>query len=473
MVDNRLDTNVIDKRLSRNVLKRILDNSYDEISVSDASGIIIYMNEACERHYGLRPEQVIGKTVYSLTKSGYWAPVLAPVVLKEKRRVTMEQMTHIGRKMVVTATPVLDSKNNIEFIVWNSRDITEIESMKHDLMETKKMVEHYRQEVYDLRKRDTSFEGYIASSKAMKKCLELANKIAAVDSTVLITGETGTGKNVIAKYVHNRSLRRHEKMMKINCAAIPEQLLESELFGYCGGAFTGADRYGKQGLVELANGGTLFLDEIGEIPISLQAKLLELVQENSFIPVGGKCRTKVDIRIIAATNRNLEQLVEEEKFRQDLYYRLNVINIHLPPLRDRVDDIIPLLNYYLEVYDNKYKRNHWFTQQALDILVNHTWPGNIREIGNLVERLVVTISDTKIRPEHLSGIVKKELRAKTQFEWNPQLFIDDSHSLKEKETQLIMELYRKLGSSYKVADALKISQSKVSRTVRKQKAKKN
>lgn len=449
-------------------LKRILDNSYDEIFVIDREGKVVYVNEACERHYGLKPEEVIGKFASELAEEGYYAPYIAPIVFREKLRVTVEQVTRYGKKLVVTATPVMDGKGEIAFVVMNSRDITEIEKLKHDLEETKRMLERYRREVYELRKHTVSHPGMIANSEKMKSCLELASRVAAVDTTVLITGETGSGKNVLAKYIHNMSPRKKGAMMCINCAAIPEQLLESELFGYCKGAFTGADPQGKMGLVELADGGTLFLDEIGEVPLGLQAKLLELIEENRFIPVGGKGHKKVNIRIIAATNRDLRKLVDEGRFRSDLYYRLNVIDISLPPLREHREDIVPLLTHFLGVFDKKYNRAHLLTQEVVDILMDYSWPGNIRELENLVERLVITVPEGKIMPEHLPANIRTGFADGTAA--SDGFFLGDIEaylSMKEREQGLIIELYKRLGSTYKVADKLKISQSKVARTVRK------
>jgi transcriptional regulator with PAS, ATPase and Fis domain len=301
-------------------------------------------------------------------------------------------------------------------------------------------------------------------------CLGLAQRVATVDSTVLILGESGTGKNVLAANIHRMSKRQNGPFININCATIPERLMESELFGYCRGAFTGAEKGGKAGLVELASNGTLFLDEIGEIPLVVQAKLLQLIQEHQFIPIGGNVYKKVDIRIIAATNQNLELLVKEGKFREDLYYRLNVVEIDMPPLRERSEDIIPLLYYFLNKYDSFYKTSHQFNPPSLDILSVYPWPGNIRELEHLVERLVVTIPKTYIQPEHLP---QKFLKAQATIENTPKIselklqLISKEGSLKETEQKLIIDLYGELKSTYKVAETLKISQSKVSRVIRK------
>lgn len=476
IIDNQFLINS-DLNLSGNQFKKILDNSYDEIFVVNSKGIVVYVNEACHRNYGLKPSEVIGKTVYHLVNEGYYNPALAPLVFKEKKTITLEQNTRFGKKLVVTATPVFNDNNEIELIVMNSRDITQIEKLKQALEETKDLVNLYKSEIIELRQQQIySYEGFSFRSKKMKVCVEIARRVAPMETTLLILGQSGTGKNIIAKEVHRLSQRKNGPFIIINCAAIPEQLFESELFGYRSGAFTGAERFGKVGLVELANKGTLFLDEIGEIPLSIQAKLLELIQEHSFIPVGGKEHKTVDIRILAATNCNLPRLVEEGKFRGDLYYRLNVIEIEIPPLKERTEDIIPLLYFFLNKFDTKYETSHQFDQACLDILKNYSWPGNIREVEHLVERLVITTNDGKIIPEQLPKQILSPNVVDTKMQYDvpfnkllaeQEEFNTQNYSLKENEKDLIIKLYRELKSSYKVANLLKISQSKVSRTVRK------
>ncbi|GAB6156396.1 sigma 54-interacting transcriptional regulator [Desulfosporosinus burensis] len=453
--------------LNREDLKRILDNSFDEIFVVDRNSIVTYVNEACVKHYGVNPSEVIGKTVDHLISEGYYSPALAPVVFREKKIVTLEQKTRSGINLVVTATPVFNCHGEIDFIVMNSRDITQIEQLKHDLDKTKKLVNHYKDKVDELIQQVSYFKGYSFSNQKMKSCLALVQRVALVNSTVLILGESGIGKNVLALDIHKMSPRKEGPFICINGATIPEHLLESELFGYCRGAFTGADKYGKVGLVELAHGGTLFLDEIGEIPLGVQAKLLELIQEHRFLPVGGKEHKTIDIRIIAATNRDLPQLIQEGKFREDLYYRLSVVEIDPPPLRERNEDIIPLLHYFLEKYDSQYKYSHEFDTRCLDVLQNYSWPGNIREMDHLAERLVVTIPEGKILPEHLPSKIFKiqtppsnnNLVDDELSKWKNLLKVSD-------EEAIIIRLYNELRSSYKVANTLNISQSKVTRIIR-------
>lgn len=418
----------------------------------------------------------------NIASKGYYNPIIAPIVFQEKKRVTLEQETRFGKKLVVTATPVFDERGEIDFVVMNSRDITHIEQLKQDLEKTKKLVEQYKTEVEELKQKQASFfEGFNFHSKQMKYCMEMAERVASVDTTVLITGQSGTGKNVLAKEIHKMSKRKSGPFISINCAAIPEQLLESELFGYCRGAFTGAEKSGKAGLVEHANNGTLFLDEIGEIPLSIQAKLLQLIQEHTFIPVGGKEQQQVNIRIVAATNRDLPKFIEEGKFREDLYYRLNVIEIEIPPLKERYEDIAPLLYYFLNIYDSKYNLSHHFNQECLDVLTNYSWPGNIRELEHLIERLVITVQDPYILPKHLPKKIFKNDALHMVKDEKFQMAEPEKHvvssireipapqqkSLKVTEMEMILQLYNDLKSSYKVAQALGISQSKVTRIVRK------
>jgi len=441
-------------------LQEILNHSYDEIFVINSKGIVVYVNNASERNYGLKPSEIIGKTVYHLVEEGYYTPSITPIVFKEKKRVTLSQETMIGKKLVVTATPILDEHGNIDLVVMNSRDMTEIEELKCNLEETEKLVQMYKQEVEELRKKEYKYEHLIVRSKSMKECVELAQKVSSTDSTVLILGESGTGKNVMAKYIHHISNRNKGPFKNINCAAIPDQLLESELFGYHRGAFTGANTAGKVGLLELANGGTLFLDEIAEIPLRLQAKLLEVIQEGRFIPVGGTEYKTIDTRIIAATNRDLEKMVRDGLFREDLFYRINVIELEIPPLRERLEDIVPLAHYFLNMYDKKYSASHYFSQDSLDTLMSHSWSGNVRELQHVIERLVITVKESKILPEHFPKSFRKTEKAKAN------LALQNLVPLDILEEELIIKAYKQLGSSYKVAKALNISQSKANRRIR-------
>lgn len=457
MKDNS-DMNWLD--LGPEEYKSILESSYDEISVIDANGIIVYINEACERNYGLKPSEMIGKDISELGAQGYYSPVIAPMVFKEKKRVTLEHETITGGKLVVTITPIFDNKGDIKWLVANSRDIGQIGSLKHDLQDTKNLLRKYKMEVEELKKKETFHDNLIVNSKQMSQCLELAQKVAPVDSTILILGESGTGKSLIAKHIHKLSERKG-LFMSINCAAIPDHLLESELFGYRRGAFTGAI-YDKAGLLELTHDGTIFLDEIGEIPLKLQGKLLEVIQEKQFIPLGGKEHKKINSRIIAATNRDLSQMVQKGEFREDLYYRLNVIELKIPSLRDRREDIPLMIKYFLDKFNKQYKNHHVVTPKCMDVLMKYAWPGNVRELEHVVERLVLTVQEEKINVDHLPEYFLQNQESSSETSIVP---LDSA--IEELKKDLILKAYKEFKSSYKVAEALNITQPRAYRMINK------
>ncbi len=272
----------------------------------------------------------------------------------------------------------------------------------------------------------------VAESQAMKKLLGLAAKVAGTDATVLILGESGTGKGMIASLIHQLSPRKEKPFLEINCAAIPEGLLESELFGYEKGAFTGAVK-AKQGLFEAANGGTIFLDEIGDLPLSLQAKLLRVLEDNTFHRVGGLKKIEVDVRIVAATNHNLEEMVKEGRFREDLFWRLNVVQVAVSPLRKRKDDIIPLANYFLEKYVSKHgKKIMGFSREAMEMLLSYHFPGNVRELENIVERAVILSEGELITSDDLPISVKNSQDGEPMPDSFQELTLPEAVALLEK-----------------------------------------
>lgn len=448
------------KELNRE-LEAIFNSSYDEIYVTDSVGTTLRVNKACERFYGLRAEEIVGQHVNELEKQGLFSPSITPQVLKEKKRITSVQTTKSGQKLIVTCNPVFDESGQIIRIVTNSRDITELSNLRQRLEETEKLMEIYRAEIVQLHtERLTSIE-VVGQSSIIKHVFEMAEKVAGVDSTVLIQGESGVGKGVIASKIHNFSKRSEGAFITINCGAIPENLMESELFGYEGGAFTGAQKQGKKGLVELANGGTIFLDEITELPLNLQVKLLHVIQEKKIMRVGGNDYINVDIRIIAATNRDIQQLIRERGFREDLYYRLNVVPLIVPPLRHRKEDVPLLLDYFLRALCAKYQFSKKFSPEVIDLLSSYNWPGNVRELENLVERLVVTTDSPEVLPVHLPDYI---LHANGNLE---NVFVLDICPLKdamdEVERQLLKKAFSKYRNTYRMAQALEVNQSTIVR----------
>lgn len=447
-------------------LETIINASFDEIFVTNGEGTVLRVNPAGEALYGLKAEQIVGKNATELGKKGLYSPTLYPIIKERKERVSMIQRTKTGKTVHVIGNPVFNSEGDIEIIIFTSRDLTEIRQLRAKMERTESLLDTYKAEFEELTKFQKQPDDLIAYSPNMRILLKLVNKIALVDSTVLLTGESGVGKGVIASTIHKRSSRNSGPLIQINCGAIPESLIESELFGYDGGAFTGAKKEGKKGLIEEAHGGTLFLDEIGEMPLSLQVKLLKTLQERVIYRVGGTKNVEVDIRIIAATNKDIETLVEEGKFREDLFYRLNVIPIHIPPLRTRPEDISYLIDYFLNKYNEKYHFSTYLSLEAENALIQYDWPGNVRQLENIIERLVVTTENKEISVTDLHDSITKKIADDQYF-----VHVRDICSLKqaqeEMEEQLIRKAYDMLKSSYKIADVLGINQSTAIRKIQK------
>ena len=455
------------------LLKNILDHSHDEIYVTNAQGIVLYVNQAVETHCGISALEIIGKNSEELSECHYWFPRVSPIALEKKKSVTLEQRTRTGKTLLTTATPVFNENGQLEYIIENARDITESTGLKIELAKSEKLLNRYQMEVEVRRKNDMDIPDLISKSLRMSNLLDLVHRISQVDSTVLLIGESGSGKSHMAKHIHKESPRHEGPFIVVNCASIPSELMESEMFGYSKGAFTGANAKGNIGLIELASDGTLFLDEIAELPLHMQAKLLQILQENQYYKVGGRELQQVNCRIIAATNQNIQELLQQGKFREDLYYRLNVFEIEIPPLRERKEEIIPLALYFLDNYNQKYKCERQLSEKVIDLFLQYSWPGNARELKNMIERLVVinnsTIIDDLDLPKSFNSIQCSQQTTSSPPNLtsivNHNLSLDDA--VNEVEKKLILQAYQKLGSSYEVATSLKISQSKASRLIRK------
>lgn len=320
---------------------------YDGVYITDGAGITLFINQAYQRITGIREEEVIGKHMGDLIKQGMISVSASLETIRTRRPVTLIQTIRNSRKIIVSATPVLSSAGEILYIISSVRDITELIRLKHEL-DSQKLLQS------DVPPADQMGLEDVVLGPATRSLFRLADKVAKTDAKILLQGETGVGKSMIAKYIHARSSRANEIFMELNCAAIPGHLVEAELFGYEPGAFTGALKQGKVGILESAHRGTLFLDEIGDLPLELQVKLLKVVEESKFMRVGSTQVRHVDVRIITATHRDLATLVREGLFREDLYYRLNIVTFEVPPLRQRREEIVPLLESYLEKFNEKY-----------------------------------------------------------------------------------------------------------------------
>ncbi|EEK75154.1 PAS domain-containing protein [Bacillus mycoides] len=435
-------------------LQDVFEYAFDEIFVTDDKGIVVRVNSMCERHYQLSAKELVGKHVKELQKEGIFYPSATLEVIEKKRPVELVQTTKSGEYLHVRTRPVFDDEGNLRRVISYSRDLTELYQLRQKVEEMDNQLKTYKKEL-----RETyEHEGLIFKSIAMQKIIETIKKVSVVDSTVLVLGETGVGKSRLVRHLHEVSHRKNESFYEINCAALPTNLIESELFGYSGGSFTGANREGKKGLLESAHRGTLFLDEIGEMPLEIQAKLLQVLQEKTFRPIGGRELKKVDVRIVAATNRDLSTMVKQGTFRKDLYYRLNVIPISIPPLRERTEDILPLIYHYLQHFNKKYGRDVKLAPSTLQMFVGYPWEGNNREIENVIERIVITADDF---------VTVEDLPLSMQEATVEQSGQSLYRMLEEVERNIILKAYKTYGSSYKVAEFLQISQSAATRKIKK------
>jgi PAS domain S-box-containing protein len=449
-------------------LEAVVESSYDGIVVTDNQGKILRANRAFIRIAGAQAN-VIGLRLQDVITSEVAGISLLETILQQMGTVSVVYNNQIPPKsLIFTASPVLNEMNKVVRIVINVRDIGELSKVKQQLGKTSEQSKRYKSELEELRLQLMRQEGIIAHSAAMKKVLELAMRVAQVDSTVLILGESGVGKEIVAKIIHSNSLRRQGPFIKINCGAIPETLLESELFGYEAGAFTGASRTGKVGLFEIANSGTLLLDEIGDLPASLQAKLLRALQDKELVRLGGAKPRSINVHILAATNQNLLEKVRQGQFREDLYFRLNVVPIHIPPLRERKEDIIPLLFHFRDKFSEKFKQAKDFSPVALELLTNYDWPGNVRELENVVECLFVTNPGDLITEEALRRHLVHEVIRIEQVITVSGL-VPLKKAVEEVERQLLEKALESCDTTYKVAELLNVNQSTVVRKLNKYK----
>lgn len=444
--------------LRRKELDAIFDSSYDGLYITDGEGYTLQLNKAFERIMGVSAEECVGRNMADLVRDGVFTRSGTLLAIKTRQPATIPLQSITGKSALVTSTPIFDEDGHIVLVVTNVRDITELNDLQGKVEQLEGLSRMYQVQLNQLK----SSKSCILHSDKMRKLLKMVNHVSTVDSTVLILGESGVGKEVIADTLHNSSPRVNKPFIKVNCGAIPANLLESELFGYEPGAFSGASKTGKAGMFELADGGILFLDEIAEMPLDLQVKLLRVLQDNKIMRIGGTKELAVDVRIIAGTNRNLQDMVAESQFRKDLFYRLNVVPIFVPPLRERREDIPVLGRHFIQMFNRRHRMNKSLSADVLKYFISYDWPGNVRELENLIERLVVTTQQDVIGMDDLSAWVELEASARPKTEIIPL-----NAALENTERSLLQEAFSVYNSTYAVARVLGVSQPTIVRKAAK------
>ncbi|MCP1312400.1 sigma-54 interaction domain-containing protein [Paenibacillus tyrfis] len=440
------------------LISSIFNTSNDGLFICDKNGYPLLFNQALLDISGCSPDVFHHYGIFEIVEEGL-VPTSCSIVAIETRQPYSKVITYYnGKTANATAIPFLDSNNEIIFVVSNVKDVTDINRLHEELEETRQINLAYQKILEQIQEEVGRSYQLIYRSKNMHEVVSLASRFAKNDSPLLILGESGVGKDVLAEYIHQKSERKG-KLIKINCGAIPEHLLESELFGYEKGAFTGATQ-SKAGLLELAHEGTIFLDEIGDLPFSLQVKLLTVLQDSKIRRVGGTETREVNMRVIAATNCDLHSLVEQKKFRQDLYYRLNVLTVNIPPLRERQDDISALLFYYLKKLEQKYKVEKKLDNYILEKLLDYSWPGNIRELKNIVERMYHMSEDEKITLEHLPFLNLNSKQNRAIQDMRKKSFVKQvplKKAIAEFEKEYITQILRQSSNLNECCEKLEVS----------------
>ena len=425
------------------------------------------VNEESLKTGGLKREDVIGKTTEELLEMGYIlddSSVLKAILSGKEESIV--QRTGEGSMLVATSVPVFH-EGELDIIICTEMDITDVIKLKALLDKQKSIAQKYKSEIMRIKNQlNTDSDEIVSYNLEMIRIKEMAIKIGAMDATVVITGESGTGKEVVANLIQKNSKRADKAFIKVNCAAIPETLFESEFFGYEKGTFTGANVNGKMGIFEMANGGTLFLDEIGELPLAMQSKVLRVLQEKEVRRIGGEENKPVDVRIIAATNRNLKKEMEKGNFRSDLYYRLFVVPINIPPLRQRKEDIAPLTNYFLNKFNAMYEVKKEISSEAIKAMEKYNWYGNVRELRNIIERLVVSGAGNTISAFQVEMCLKEDNFNNAEPVKNGENATLDE-LIENYEKQIIIQAVEECGTLTAAAQKLNVNKSTISRKLKK------
>lgn len=450
----------------------IFDNMPDAVYVLDDKGNMLYVNYAMIKKFDLPRDVLLKYNVYDMYNDGLIDYLISKNVYEQKKDVVMCQKiydSHGKEQMqMVSQMPILDDKGEVQYIIGIMRDMEELIRYYYDALNI------YQAEKVTVDNPLNDNQLMVYKSQQMSELVRIMNNVASTDANILIQGESGTGKEVLAEYIHNMSERNGKEMIRINCAAFPETLLESELFGYEKGAFTGALGSGKKGLIETAHESTLFLDEINSLPLSLQGKILRTIETKMVQRIGSDRPKKIDFRLIAATNEDLSECIKKKTFRADLYYRLNVIPAIIPPLRERPSDIEPLIEYFLNRFCKKYGREKVFAPEVMDKLKTYSWPGNVRELKNFVERIVLISAASvytikNIPPQILDGqftvAMSNDNQGYAGVQFDSRLSLEDN--LNNFEKQIIETVVKSYGSGKSAAQVLKVNQSTISRKMAK------
>jgi TyrR family helix-turn-helix protein/PAS domain S-box-containing protein len=439
------------------------------IWILDGTGNVLNVNPVAERLIGIQKKDVVGKNIIKLVENGVINEALTPYVLAAKRPIS--RVLHVlktNKHIFSTGTPVLDEDGNVKLVVVNEYDMTTLNNLQTQLEQMRNVAEKYRDVISDLGLHDLKDQSIIAKSRKMQNVMMVSRKLSRFGvSNILILGESGTGKGLVARFIHEKSKRRKHPFVQINCAALPEGLLEAELFGFEKGAFTGASDKGKIGLFELAQGGTLLLDEIGDLPLPLQAKLLKCLDDGEIMHLGGLKTIRIDCIIIAATNQDLHELVKKRRFREDLYHRLNVFKIEIPPLRERPEDIFELSKYFLRKYNREFKSKKRFSPTMNQQLHQYAFPGNVRELKNIIKSAVV-MSETDLLQWAVMDKADEDMPS-TESILNDSITQAEGlmEQMEEIEKKLLENAMVNCASTRELARHLKTSQSTIVRKLRK------
>lgn len=445
----------------------ILNALSDGVWVCDATPRLLWINRACEELNDIKAEDVCGRLVQELLDQGNFDADVTTQVLRTGAPATINQRVKSNRMLLVSGLPVFDADGNVAYVVGNERDVTELDLLRGELDKERARVDRVNSELAALRRKVSDVSDIVCASAEMELVLDTAITAAGFDTTVFVTGPTGSGKTMVARIIHDASNRQLKPFLTLNAAAIPETLLEAELFGFADGAFTGAKKGGKPGLIEAADGGTLFLDEIDALPPSLQVKLLTFLDTQRYFRVGDTKERQADVRIIVASNANIPERIEQGTFREDLWFRLNVLTIAIPPLDERPDDIAPLIARTLEGLETRYGKQRRMSPAALDLLTRFRYPGNVRQLQNIIERAYVLCRTDDISPDDLPADVRASVPQRAHGGAVSGTSVRLADALAATERGVVEDAATRFGTQTEIAKVLGVSQPTVARLLKK------